>query len=174
MPISYTTRRILCSTPADLDEERELFLAANAEFSEQVALPNQVLFAVASFREPFDPYAHRHAVQGNLRMVDFFVHVYGDRAPEPIYEDFVRDALKYLADPARPLSKTVVFFKSPHSDETLRGYHEALATDERCQVRVYSDAKDLAEQFREVLTEWYATVPLKSQSVPAQSSQTSA
>lgn len=168
MPIAYTTRRILCSTPADLDEERQLFLAANADFSEQVALPNRVLFAVATFREPFDPHAHRHAVQGNLRMVDFFVHIYGERAPEPIYQDFVCEALKCLADPARPLRKAVVFFKSPGNDETLRGYHETLAMDERCQVRVYTDAKDLAEQFREALVDWYATVPLKSQS--AQSS----
>jgi hypothetical protein len=163
MPISYTTCRILCSTPPDLDEEQQLLLACNAEFGEQVTIPNRVLFAVASFREPFDPHAHRYGVQGNLRMVDFFVHVYGERAPDPIYQDFVYYALKCLADPAKPLRSAVVFFKSPGTDETLRGYQETLAADERCHVRVYSDAKDLVSQFREVLADWYATVPAKSQ-----------
>lgn len=164
MSISYTTCRILCSTPPDLDEEQKLFLATTAEFSEQYTIPNQVLFAVASFREPFEPHAHRYGVQGNLRMVDFFVHIYGDRAAEPIYQDFVYYALKCLADPEKPLRKAVVFFKSSSTDETLRGYQESLAADERCQVRVYGDAKDLAAQFCEMLADWYATVPLKSQS----------
>ncbi|HEV3198007.1 MAG TPA: hypothetical protein VGZ73_08870 [Bryobacteraceae bacterium] len=162
MSISYTTCRILCSTPADLDEEQQLFLTATAEFGEQVTIPNQILFAVASFREPFEPHSHRYAVQGNLRMVDFFVHIYGERAPEPIYQDFVYYGLKCLADPAKPLRRAVVFFKSPGVDETLRGYRGTLAADERCQVRVYNDAKDLAAQFREMLQDWYATVPAKS------------
>jgi len=162
MSMAYTTCRILCSTPADLDEEQQLFLSVNAEFGEQVTIPNQILFAVASFREPFEPHAHRYAVQGNLRMVDFFVHVYGERAPDPIYQDFVYYGLKCLADPAKPLRNAVVFFKSPGGDETLRGYQEALAADERCQVRVYTDAKDLAAQFREMVESWYATVPVKS------------
>jgi hypothetical protein len=161
MSISYTTCRILCSTPADLDEEQQLFLAANAEFGEQVTIPSQILFAVASFREPFEPHAHRYAVQGNLRMVDFFVHVYGERAPDPIYQEFVYYGLKCLADPAKPLRNAVIFFKSPNTDETLHRYQDALTADERCQVRVYSDAKDLAAQFREMLAGWYATVPVK-------------
>ena len=88
-----------------MDEEQQLFLAANSEFGERVTIPNQVLFAVATFREPFDPHAHRYAVQGNsttARQLTELGLATGDIAP-----------VSTLLDEAHHLVDVAVFLATP-------------------------------------------------------------
>lgn len=157
MPFPYTTYRILCSTPSDLDAERMAFLAANAKFGEDVALPAKVLFAVASLATPTNANVHRSAIENNIRMADFFVHVFGDTAPESIYTGFVDFALDCLADPAKPLRSVAVLFKvSAETTAQVHKIRDDLKAGGRCQVLEFRDSQELDSQFRFVLEGWYA------------------
>src|SRR5579864_282679 len=162
MPFPYTTYRILCSTPPDLDAEREVFLSSVAKFGEEVTLPAQVLFAAASLPAPFNANLHKAAIEGNIRMVDFFVQVFGDSAPEGAYRGFVDYALECLADPAKPLRSVAVLFKAtPNVGEEICKLKETLRAGGRCEVREFHDSQELDTQFREVLESWYALAQAK-------------
>jgi hypothetical protein len=156
MPFPYTTYRILCSTPQDLDAERLAFLSANAKFGEEVTLPAQVLFAVASLPASANPNLQKAAIESNIRMVDFFVHVFGQDAPEPVYKGFVDYALECLADPAKPLRSVAVLFKaSPPGSGEVRKIREELASGGRCEIREFHDVQELEQQARAILETWY-------------------
>ena len=65
MAAPFRIYRILCSTPPDLEAERLAFESTLAAFGEHVTFPQQVLFAGASFRPPFD--AGRHRAEGEAQ-----------------------------------------------------------------------------------------------------------
>ena len=156
---SYSTFRILCSSPPDSQREQELFLSCLARFCEQVTMPDWVLFAPATFRAPFDANAARTAVEANIRTCDFFLHVYGGTVPDAVYQGFVDSALRCTADPDFAMRSAVVFFRETGEVSTeMRALRESLASDARCRVLAYHDESDLETHFRGMLEDWYSQV----------------
>ena len=159
MPGNFTTYRILCSTPPELETEQDVFLAANSEFAEQVTMPESVLFAPATFRPPFNADLSRRAVEANLRMCDFFMHIMGETSPPAVYKGFIDYALQCTADPAVPMrAATVLFRESAAAAEEMHALRKSLESDPQCDVRAYKDADDLAVQLRQVFDDWYSQV----------------
>ena len=169
MPGSFTTYRILCSTTPELDTEQEIFLAANADFAEQVCMPEWVLFAAATFRPPFQAELNKAAVEANIRMCDFFIQIFGEKSPPAVYKGFVDYALQCTADPAMPMrAATVLFHDSAGASEEMRALRKALDADPQCDVRTYKDGDDLAIQLRQVFQDWYSQVKRPGARVTAQ------
>ena len=122
-------------------------------------MPAGVLFPASTFRSDFDAPRQRSAVESNLRMVEFFVQIYGDSLPDPVFQGFVNFALKCVADPAIPLRHATVLFKrSSGTPPELEKLRDALAADPRCEVRDYGDEQELGTQVRAVLEGWFALV----------------
>lgn len=153
----YTMYRVLCSTPPELEEERQLFESLNSRFAEQVLMPARILFPAASFPPHFDATSHRAAAESNVRMVDFFVQIYGAVRPAPAFQGFVDLALKCVADTAFPLRRACVLFPA-NADEELSTLKSALTANGSCEVREYGSRDDLEVQLRAMLDGWFAVV----------------
>ena len=164
MPHNYTTYRVLCVTTPELEAEQAVFLSALAQFADQVSMPEWILFAPATFRSPFDPNASKSAVEGNIRMCDFFVQIFGDKAPEPVYRGFIDYALECAADSSKPMRRVSALVReSAGVTEEMQVLRRALESDPRCDLRVYAGANDGAQnnletQLRGIFQDWYAQV----------------
>ena len=73
MPNPFTIHRLVCSTPPGLEEERDLFLAALADFAGRVTMPEGMLLAPASFRDGFDVNLLQGVVKSNIKDSAFFL-----------------------------------------------------------------------------------------------------
>jgi hypothetical protein len=168
MGIDFTFYRVLCTTPPDLESERLAFESAVAQFVEEVSMPDGVLFAAASLRPPIQAAVQKAAIEDNIRNCEFFIQVFGERWPDPVFADFVRYSLECAADSAlgtrkatQPVTRQVcVFFRNPEAaDAPVRQFRETLAATGQCDLREFSSAQEFAEQLHQVFCAWYA--PLK-------------
>lgn len=160
MAVNFKFYRIFCSTPRELEAERLAFESAVAQFVEQVSMPDAVLFASASLRPPIIAANQKLTIESNIRMCEFFVQIFGEQWPEPVFPGFVEYALDCAADPSMVTRNACVFFRNHHAAAPeLRQFREALAGGGRCELRDFSGAEELSGQFRELLSAWYA--PLK-------------
>ena len=157
MSNSYLIYRVVCSTPPGLEEERDLFLLTLSVFAEQVTMVEQVLFAPATFRTPFDATVMQAAVKENIKDAFFFLTLFGEDPVEPVYKHFVQYAIECQADPGLPMRRATVFFKeSQDVVEETRALRERFAG--QCDIRVFHNVKDLEPQLRELMAEWLAAV----------------
>jgi hypothetical protein len=157
MPNQYSIYRVICSTPPGLEEERDLFMADLSAFSEQVSMPQWVLFGPASFPNGFNATLMQGAVKENIAGAVFFLGFFGEDPTEPVFKRFVQYAMECAADPALPLKKATVFFKeSEDVAEGVRALRDRFAG--QCEVRTYRNLKDLRPQLQETLTAWLAAV----------------
>lgn len=153
--MDFTTYRILCSTPPDLEAEQTIFLDAVAAFGEEVTVPARVLFATASFRRDFDARLNKAPVESNIRFCDFFVGILPEDAADPAFTRFIEYAVECAADPTKPMRKPWVYFRNTGKPaEAMSALRNALA--ESCEIREFRDPNELASQFRDMLSAWYA------------------
>ncbi len=122
-------------------------------------MPAGVLFPAATSRSDLDMSRHRHAVESNIRMVEFFMQIFGETLPAPAFQGFVTLALTCVADPALPLRQATILFKrSSESVQELEKLREALEADPRCEVRDYADDAELGTQIRATFEGWFRLV----------------
>lgn len=160
MPPNFTFYRILCCNPPDLDPEREAFESAVTQFVEQVTMPDRVLFAPASLRPPIHATVQKSAIEANIRMCEFFVQIFGEQWPDPVFAGFVEYAQQCAADPSMATRSLAVLFRSYASAAPeLRRFRERLEAGGQCEIRDFSGTEELARLIRELLSAWYA--PLK-------------
>jgi hypothetical protein len=151
--------RILCSTPPDLEEERLAFETALAAFSEQVTFPQKVLFAGASFRPPFDATRHRASAEANVRMVDFFVHIFSTTWRGGEFPAFIDLAQACIAESARPMRQIAVLFKNyGGAAQEVRSYRDTLSARPPCDIRDFQDPVELDRVLREIFSSWWECV----------------
>ena len=112
MPIDFKFYGILCCTPPDLEAERLVFESAVAQFVEQVSMPDGVLFAPASLRPPINAAVQKAAIDSNIRTCEFFIQIFGEQWPDPVFEGFVDYALECAADPTMATRQVAVLFRS--------------------------------------------------------------
>jgi hypothetical protein len=159
LPANWTTYRILCCTPPDLEQERCALNAVNAQFAERVTMPEWILFALASFRAGVDPRTYRPAIESNTRFCDFFVTVFGERSPDPMFRELVEYALTCTADPAFPMRSVVALFRNPEdAAEEMVALRKSLLEGGRCDVRDFHNREELDREFGDVLAAWHALI----------------
>jgi hypothetical protein len=159
MASPFRIYRILCSTPPDLEPEREICESTLAHFGETVTFPQQVLFAGASFRPGFDARRHRAAGESNVRQCDFFLHIFAETWPGADFQAFIELAQASLADRARPMRQTAVLFKNfAAADEKVREFRDTLAACGNCDLREFQDLAELEGQLREIFASWWESV----------------
>ena len=159
MAAPFRIYRILCSTPPDLEPEREIFESALAAFGEAVTFPQQVLFAGASFTPLFDAQRHRAAAEANVRECDFFLHIFSETWPGAVFQAFVDLAVASMIDPSRPLRHVVVLFKNyAQGDQKVREFRDTLAAGGNCELREFQDPGELERLLGEIFASWWEAV----------------
>jgi len=162
MAAPFRIYRILCSTPPDLEPERELCESTLASFGETVTFPQQVLFAGASFCPGFDAVRHRAAGEANVRQCDFFLHIFSETWPGAAFQAFIDLAQASLADPSKPMRQTAVLFKNfAGADEKVRSFRDTLAAGGNCDLREFQDPAELERLLREIFASWWESVQRK-------------
>ncbi len=120
-------------------------------------MADQILFAPASLRPPSDAVRNREAIAANVAMCEFFVQIFGEAAPEPVFQGFIEYARECVRDPGLPTRKIAVFFRNYASAPAeLRRLRESLAADGLSELRDFHEAEELASQLRALLEAWYA------------------
>jgi hypothetical protein len=155
MPGFYRIYRLLCTSPPELDPEREVFDLCVARFNEEVLMPQRILFALGSLRSSFSPEAHTGPIEDNIRSVDFFLHICGEQPAHPAFEEFVGLGLRCVGDPGFPLRGTTVLHRT---DSDLHPEVVTLlkvwASEPRCHILEFR--KDRVEKaMREILAAWF-------------------
>jgi hypothetical protein len=159
MAPSFRIYRVLCSTPPDLEAEREIFESTLTSFGEAVAFPQKVLFAPASFLPPFDAGIHRTAVEANVRECDFFLHVFGESWPGPPFPAFIDLAQDSMAAPARPLRRSAILFKNfARADEKVREFRDKLGATGKFDLRDFQETAELDGMLREIFSSWWESL----------------
>jgi hypothetical protein len=162
MAAPFRIYRILCSTPPDLETDRLIFESTLASFVEQTTFPQQVLFAGASFRPEFDAERHRSSGEANVRMCDFFLHIFSDTWPGTAFKAYIDLAQACIDDPSMPMRRIAVLFKNfPEADEKVRKYRDSLTETGNCDIREFREPADLDRVLREVFASWWAAVQTK-------------
>jgi len=159
MSINWTIYRLLCTMPPDLEAEGQVFHAANTKFSEEVTMPAWILFALASPRPGSDPRISRSAFESNIRFCDFFVQIFGETMPDPVFPAFVNLAIACTADPNFPIRSTVVLFRNPESASLeMASLRQRLIGTPGCLVRDFHNTEELESQAGDILAAWYAMI----------------
>ena len=159
MATSFQFYRILCTTPPDLEEERLAFESAVAQFVEQVSMPDRVLFAPASLRPPIVAAVQKSAIERNIRECEFFLQIFGEERPDPVFPGFVEYALACAADAAMVTRAAAVLFRNhARASEEVRAFRESLASRGGCELRDFRNTEELGGVVRELLREWYAAL----------------
>src|SRR5580692_6830720 len=155
MAIAWTIYRTLCCVTPELEPERAAFEAANARFAERVTMPEATLFALASPRSDFDPHLTRHGLESNIRSCDFFIQIFGETAPDPVFLEFVDLAVACTADPAFPLRSTAVMFRNAESaaPETA-AFRVRLSANPHCTVHDFHNSSEFDALAETVLADW--------------------
>lgn len=160
MAADFKFYRIFCSTPRELEDERLVFESAVAQFVEKVSMPDAVLFAPASLRPPIIAANQKPVIESNIRTCEFFIQIFGEQWPDPVFQGFVEYALDCVADPSMVTRNVCVLFRNYRTAaRELRQFREALAAEGRCELRDFGGAEELAGHLPELLAAWYA--PLK-------------
>ena len=163
MATDFQFHYILCSTPPELEAEREEFEAAVARFVADVTIADGVLFAPASFRPPIVAANQKPLIESNIRMCEFIVPVFGEARPDPVFAGFAEYALGCCAEPGAKKRVCVFFRNFAAAAREARQFRERLAAGGACELRDYSGPADFAAQLDDLLRAWYA--PLKKLAV---------
>jgi hypothetical protein len=130
------------------------------QFVEQVSMPDGVLFAPASRRPPINATVQKAAIDSNIRACEFFIQIFGEKWPDPVFAGFVEYAVECVADPSMATRNVCVLFRNSNAAAPeIRQFRERLAAAGRCELRDFSDLGDLSHQLRELLAAWYANLP---------------
>jgi hypothetical protein len=141
----YTIHKVLCASTPFVDDEKFAFLETLSRFCEEVAMPDAVLYAPASFRAPFDPMMHKPLVDGNIQICAGFLQLLDEDPPERAYKTFVEYALKCQADPEQPMRAVAVAFKqTPEVSAEAAAYKKSL--ESRCDTFSYASMEEFQEQ----------------------------
>jgi hypothetical protein len=142
-----------------MESERLDFESTLAKFGEHVTFPEQILFAGASFRDGSHAPALLPAIQSNVRMCDFFVQIFGESWPGPVFQGLVQLALSCTEDASMAMRRPAVFFRnSDQADEQVRQFRDSLAAGGKCDLREFRDSAELEIRLREIYAVWHASV----------------
>jgi hypothetical protein len=159
MANDWTTYRVLCTAPPDLEPERIAFYEENAKFAERITMPRRILFALASPRSDFNPQIHARPVESNIQFCDFFVQICGEDVLDPAYRRFVELAVECTGDQKFPMRAAAVLFRNPGeaSEETQR-FRERLLNHPDCTVHDFRGPEELGRASEAILASWCSLI----------------
>ncbi len=112
----YQMYRVFCATPGDLEQERQAFYQAVADFNEARAMPQGILLVAVSLPETtLDKRPYQAVLGENIRACRYYLQLLEDTWGPP-QRNFERDyalALACAADPEMTMKEVAVFFKKP-------------------------------------------------------------
>lgn len=156
MTPGFTFYRVLCTTPSELEEERDAFESAVARFVEEVTMPRGVLFAPASLRPPIVASRQVPVIEANIRMCEFVIAVFGEAWPDAVFGGFVDYALECAADQGIATRNVAVFFRNyAEAAPEIRALRERLAGRAACEQYDFQNAGEFGGCVREVLSRWF-------------------
>ena len=87
-----------------------------------------VLFAPASLLPGVNAVVHRLTIESNIRACEFFVQVFSQASPDPVFKGFVEYALGSVSDDSTATRNVAVFFRDyAAAAPELREFRESLA-----------------------------------------------
>jgi hypothetical protein len=144
----YAMHRIFCSTPGDLEPEREAFYEVVGEFNESEAMPRNILFVALSIvpRVTYKP-VYQDAIDENVRSCAFFVQLFGGTwgPPERNFEQDYQLAAKCEASADLPMKGIAVFLKEGAAEQSINGSAPRYS---------YRDLDEFKQRLRETLSAW--------------------
>jgi hypothetical protein len=98
-------------------------------------------------------------------MCEFFIQIFSEQWPDPVFARFVEYAVECAADPTMATRQAGVLFRNfDAAAPDLRHFRERLAAGGRCELRDFSGPDDLSHQLSNVLFAWYAPLKLEPKS----------
>jgi hypothetical protein len=162
MTPNFTFYRVLCTSPPDLEDEREVFETAVARFVEEVSMPDRVLFAPASLRPPIVASRQKQAIEANIRCCEFVLAVFGERWPDPVFGGFAAYAAECAREAGAGTRAVAVCFRNyAGAAPEVRALRESLAGCEGCELHDFVGAGDFGRLVGDLLSRWYG--PLRPQ-----------
>lgn len=161
----FVMHRVFCSTPGDLEEERQAFYNVMSEINESAAMPRGILFvAVALPGSTCDKRPYQAAISENVRACRYYVQVLEDTWGPP-ERNFERDyvlATKCVEDSSLPMRDVAVLFKKPlvpdQVDQRVTDLKRLLETENGRPHYNYSDIAEFKIRLREQLSGWLQTI----------------
>ena len=162
--MTYALHRVFCSTPGDLEPERQAFHDVIGEVNEAEGVPRNVLFvAVSIVPLMVNKLFFQPAVDANVRDCKFFVQVLQNTwgPPERNFESDYNLACRLKAEPDAPMEGVAVFFKAANGLEVEPGILQLKSSAPSqlgCSVYEFGSLDEYKQQLRDQLTAWLRTV----------------
>jgi hypothetical protein len=155
----YDMHRIFCATPFELEDERNAFHAAIADFNSSEAMSRGVLFVTVSLVPAMaDKRPFQAAVNENIRSSRYYVQIL-EESWGPPQRNMERDyalAAQLAADSGSKLRETVVLFKKPllphRVEPDLMEMKRAMGAVE------FTSVEELKMRLRELLSKWLESI----------------
>jgi hypothetical protein len=162
--MTYAVHRVFCSTPGDLEPERQAFHDAVGEVNEDVGVTRNVLFAPVSIVPLMvNKLFYQPAVDANVRECKFFVqvlqHTWGPR--EKNFECDYNLAWRLKSDPGSAMEGVALFFKAADGFEVepeILQLKSSTQSRPGCAVYEFASLDEYKRQLRDQLTAWLRTV----------------
>jgi len=162
--MSYTLLRVFCSTPGDLEEERQAFHDVLAELNEFDAMPKGLLLLPVSIVPKMANKAFfRGVVDENIRACEFFVQVLHNSWGPPA-RNFEREyslACQLKADPTSLMKEVAVFFKAADGVEVEPGILQLRSSAQSQQdspTYEFASLEEYKRQLRGQLSAWLRSI----------------
>ena len=164
MTMTYALHRIFCSTPGDLESERQAFHDVIGEVNEAEGVRRNVLFAPVSIVPlMMNKLFYQPAVDANIRECKFFVqvlqHTWGP--PEKNCESDYHLACRLQDDPGSPVEQIALFFRTADGLEVEPGILQLKSSLQSQPGRAayeFASLEDYKRQLRNQLSEWLRTM----------------
>ncbi|MDE3167806.1 MAG: hypothetical protein KGN36_18545 [Acidobacteriota bacterium] len=156
MTPDFTFYRVLCTSPPELESERQAFESAVAGFVEDVSMKERVLFAPASLRPPTVASRQKEIVEANVRLCEFVIAVFGEQPADPVFGEFAAYAVDCARDPAIGTRAVALCFRNyKQAAPEVRALRAGLKERGPCELRGFRDAKEFSAVVRDLLCGWY-------------------
>lgn len=157
MPSNFVMYRVFCSTPGDLEAEREIFTNLAGEVNEAVGLNDGVLLVPLSCTRNSSLGPFLKAFEQNVQQCTYFVQVIDDGwGPKSAFKGLFDLAAQCHADPRLPMRDVVIFVKAGGPDRKPRLSSWLRSVERRGVFRVfrYDTPAAYAESLKSVLAQW--------------------
>src|SRR5882724_485428 len=160
--MSYTTYRVFCATPADLEQEQKAFHDVIGQVNEEEAMANDLLFVpVSILPNMVDTHFFHHLIVENIQDCTFFVQIldktWGPRTRNCEWKYEL--ACKLKNDPASRLQDVAIFFKD--RDERLieaEILHFKASVLESPGSYCFKNLSQFKERLRSQLSAWQRSI----------------
>jgi len=162
--MTYVLHRVFCSTPGDLERERQFFHEVIGEVNEAEGISQGHLFVPVSIvPNMVNKLAFQPAVDANVEACEFFIQVLHNTwgPPERNFEGEYNLACRLKTDPGSPMKGIAVLFKTadePQVEPTILQLRSAARSQQEYAAYEFASLDDFKHSLRPQLSAWIRTV----------------